>query len=228
MMLLTLPLLLLVSVPSFARHVSVSGKCDIKVTPDRGSVQLLTEKTASTVKEAVDVVSKQIDAVKAQVQKLGLKDLELRTTQFQVSPHHNWENNRNVFKGYRASLGLEVETSEIVKLGDVMARAAGQGINNTNNYRTFLSLEKSQREYLKCLDIASEDALKKAKQLAKNMNAKLGEIESITEGTAHIEEPRPMVMMEAAMAKSADGAGPSIEVGNQTYSASVRYVFKLQ
>lgn len=221
-------LLFSISMPGLARHVSVTGKCEIKVTPDRGSVQLLTEKTAPTVKEAVDVVSKQIDAAKAAVQKMNLKDLELRTTQFQVNPHHNWENNKNVFKGYRATLGLEIVTSEIVKLGDVMAKASALGVNNTNNYRTFLSLEKSQAEYLKCLDIASTDGEKKAQRLAKNLKANLGEIESITEGQAQVDEPRPMVMMEAAMAKSVSDAAPSIEVGNQTYSTTVRYVFKLK
>ena len=222
-------LLVFIAMPSFARHVSVSGKCEIKVTPDRGSVQLLTQKNGSSVKEVVDSVSKQIDAAKAAVQKMDLKDLELRTTQFQVNPRHEWENNKQVFKGYSASLGLEVTTSEITKLGEVMAKASNLGVNNTNNYRTFLSLEKSQAEYLKCLDIASNDAQKKAERLAKNLDAKLGEIESISEGQGHVEEPRPMVQMEAMMAKSADaGAGPSIEVGNQVYSTTVRYVFKLK
>ena len=121
-------------------------------------------------------------------------------------------------------------TSEITKLGDVMAKASALGINNTNNYRTFLSLEKSQAEYLKCLDIASVDALKKADRLATKLSAKLGEVESILEGQAQLEAPAPRMMMEAAMAKS-DGAGmasPSIEVGNQVYSTTVRYVFKLK
>ena len=45
-------LILFTTLPALAGQVSVSGKCEVKVVPDRGSVQLVTEKTASTVKEA--------------------------------------------------------------------------------------------------------------------------------------------------------------------------------
>ena len=229
---LVLFILVFSGLPTFARQVSVSGKCEIKVVPDRGSVQLTTEKNASSVKEAVEFVTKQIEQARQAVIKMKLADQELRTTQFQVSPRHEWENNKNVFKGYRASLGLEVTTSEITRLGEVMGKASAIGVNGTNNYRTFLSLEKSQAEYLKCLDVASQDAQKKAERLAKNLDAKLGEVESILEGQLQIEAPAPHVMMETEALRSSDGAAksmmPTIDVGDQVYSTTVRYVFKLK
>ncbi len=216
---------------SAARLVSVQGRCEIKVTPDRGNLQLRTEKTAADTALAVDEVSKKIEAAKKKIQKLELADLELRTTHFQVHEHREWENNKNVFKGYRASLGLEVTTSDIAKLGNVMAEAAKLGLTGTDSLRTFLSLEKSQKEYLKCLDIASADALKKAKQLAKSLDASVGEVESVNESPAIISAPQPMysAMMDGGMRGMEKAAqAPSIEVGDQTFSTTLQVSFQLK
>lgn len=222
---------LLLSATAFAapRLVSVQGKCEIKVTPDRGSIQLNTEKVAPSSAAALDEVTKKIDAAKASIQKMNLKDLELRTTHLQLNRHSEWENNKSVFKGFRAALGLEVTTSDIKQLGSVMAEAAKLGLTGTDSFNTFLSLEKSRKEYLKCLDIAAIDAKKKAEQLAKTLNNDIGEVESIIESPAVMHRPQPLMMMaEASMAKSMDAAAPAIEVGDQTFQASVQVVYRLR
>lgn len=207
-------------------QISVTGKCETKVVPDRGSLQLQTEKTAPTVKEALADVTRKIDEARASVQKLKLADLELKTTQFQVNPHHEWQNNKNVFKGYRASLGLDITTSDITKLGEVMSSAAKIGLTGTGNLRTYLSLEKSRSEYLACLDVAAEDAQKKAQRLAQKLGHKIDEVLSVEEGS-YQSNPQQPVLFEAAMAKSSDAA-PTIDVGTEVLSTSIRVTFKLK
>ncbi|MFP5492609.1 MAG: SIMPL domain-containing protein [Bacteriovoracia bacterium] len=224
-----LALLLIASTQAATRTVNVQGRCEIKVTPDRASLELKMEKTLSDPAAAVNEVTKKIEAARAEIKKMNLAHLELRTTHFQVSPHREWENNKNVFKGHRASMGLEVITSDIAKLGGVMAMAAKQGLNGTDGFRPFLSLEKSRTEYLKCLDVASQDALKKAQQLAKSLDAKVGEVESISESAPVIHRPQPMysAMMDgAAMEKSV--AAPTIDVGEETFSTTLQVSFKLK
>lgn len=212
-----------------SRTVAVSGKCEIKVTPDRGSVQLRMEKTTDSVNASVKEVTQKINLLRVAIKKMNLKDLELSTTQFNVSPHHEWQNNKNVFKGYKATQGLEVITSEISRLAEVMGSAAKIGITGTENYRTFLSLQKSQAEYLNCLDVASVDAHKKAERLAKKLGAKLGEVETIVESQPQVQSPGPIMMMEASMAKSsARDAEPEIDVADHTYSTSLRVTFILK
>jgi uncharacterized protein YggE len=211
------------------RTINVQGRCEIKVTPDRASLELKMEKTLSDPAAAVNEVTKKIEAARAEIKKLNLANLELRTTHFQVSPHREWENNKNVFKGHRASMGLEIITSDIAKLGDVMAMAAKLGLNGTEGFRPFLSLEKSRTEYLKCLDVASQDALKKAQQLAKSLDAKVGEVESISESAAVIHRPQPMysaMMDSAGMEKSV--TAPTIDVGQETFSTTLQVSFKLK
>lgn len=212
------------------RTVAVSGKCEIKVTPDRGSVHLRMEKTTNSVKTSVDEVTQKINQVRDSITKLKLKDIELSTTQFNVGPHHEWQNNKNVFKGYKAAQGLEVVTSEISRLAEVMSAAAKSGITGTENFKTFLSLKKSQAEFLNCLDVASDDAHKKADRLAKKLGAKLGEVETIVESQPQIHNPGPIMMMEGSMAKSAlqDIEAPQIDVADHTYSTSIRVTYILK
>lgn len=222
--------LLLLPGLALARSVSVSGKCEIKVTPDRGSVQFQMQLTRPQINQAVEGVTKSIDQLRDAIKRLGLKDLELRTTQFQVDRNEEWVNGKNVFKGNRATMSLEVVTSEIARLGEAMGEAAKIGINGTSNYRTFLSLEKSQNEYLKCLDVAAEDARKKAVRLADKLGARVDEVESIVEGTPQYGGPTPyynLAMLEASAAPKAVSA-PTIDVGDQQYSTNVQVSFKLK
>jgi uncharacterized protein YggE len=207
------------------RSVAVSGRCEIPVSPDRASIQVRAEKTAGDVAAAVGDVSKRMTKLRADIAKLNLKDLELNTAQYQVQPHHEWENNKNVLKGQRAILGLEVTTSEIPRLGEVMSLAAKHGLTGADGWRTFLSTAKAQAEYLKCLDIAVDDAKVKAERLAKRLNAKLGEVVNVQEGERQQHSPQPMQEMSMARAKD---ASPPIDVANLTYATSVQVTFLLK
>ncbi len=221
--------LLLAGAAQAAREVAVAGKCEIKTSPDRGRLQLRMEKTAPQVDAAVTEVSTRIEKAKAAIRKLNLADLELHTPSYQVNEHREWEKDKNVFKGYRASLGLEVTTSEIKRLGEVMGIAAHHGLTGTDGLQTFLSTEKAQAEYLRCLDIAAKDARKKAARLAETLGASLGEVERIAEESARQEHPRPMMMEKAVFAADASAArAPQVEVADQAFSVTLQVVFRLK
>jgi len=198
------------------------------VTPDRGSVELSMEKTAPSVAAAVAEVTKRIDAARAEVKKLNLANLELQTSQFQVNERRDWENQKHVFKGYSATMGLTVSTSDVPRLGDVLGMASKLGLNGSGGLRTYLSNEKQQSEYLRCLDLATVDARKKAERLVSKLGAKLGALESIIEGPRQDASPPPNARMEMAMSKASADSGPTIDVGQQTLSTSIRVTFGLK
>src|SRR5690606_13755365 len=115
------------------------------------------ENQSKNQKEAVKKTTEQIEKLKAQIKKLNLKDLMLKNSNYNVYPVREYEKERYVDKGYKAALNLEVTTSEISRIGETMIKASEAGIINVGNLTTFLSLEKSREEYLKCLDIAADD-----------------------------------------------------------------------
>ena len=223
-------LLLILSPVLFAGEtegVQVQGSCQMKVIPDRGTVSFTTENQTKDQQEAVNKTNSQMNDLKEKIQKLKLADSEFKTTNYSVYPVREYEKDHYVDKGTKASMTLEVTTSEIPRLGEAMVEASKAGIQNVGSMVTFLSLEKSQAEYLKCLDIASNDARKKADQLAKKLGFKIGDVLNVIETPA----PQSNHFPERAMfAKGAmmDAAPVSIEAGSQIFSTNILVTFDIQ
>jgi uncharacterized protein YggE len=223
-------LLLILSPVLFAsetKGVQVQGSCQMKVIPDRGTVSFTTENQTKDQQEAVKKTNSQMNDLKEKIQKLKLADIEFKTTNYSVYPVREYEKDHYVDKGTKASMTLEVTTSEIPRLGEAMVEASKAGIQNVGSMVTFLSLEKSQAEYLKCLDIASNDARKKADQLAKKLGFKVGDVLNVIETPA----PQSNHFPERAMfAKGAmmDAAPVAIEAGSQIFSTNILVTFDIQ
>lgn len=223
--------LVLFSASSFAMDVpqiQVQGNCEIKVVPDRGTITFTAENQSKDQKEAVKKTNDQINKLKDEITSLGLDNLELKNTNYNVYPVRDYEKEKYIDKGVRASLTLEVTTSEIGKIGEAMVKASKVGIINVGSLSTFLSLEKSQKEYLKCLDIAADDAKDKAVQLGKKLGFKVGEVINLSE-VPNIQRPQPY--MGHAMTKSmsmAEAAPVQIEAGTQNYSTNIQVTFSIK
>jgi uncharacterized protein len=209
-------------------QIQVQGNCDIKVVPDRGTISFTAENQSKDQKEAVKKTNAQINKMKEEISSLGLDNLELKNTHYNVYPVRDYEKEKYVDRGVRVSLTLEVTTSEIAKIGEVMVKASKVGIVNVGALMTFLSLEKSQKEYLKCLDIASEDAKNKAIQLGKKLGFKVGDVINLSE-VPNMGDHRPY--QEAPMMKSmsmAEAAPVQIESGTQSYSTKIQVTFSIK
>lgn len=209
-------------------QVQVQGNCEIKVVPDRGTISFTAENQSKDQKEAVKKTNDQINKLKEEITSLGLDNIELKNTNYNVYPVRDYEKEKYVDRGVRASLTLEVTTSEIAEIGEAMVKASKVGIVNVGSLMTFLSLEKSQKEYLKCLDIASDDAKNKAIQLGKKLGFKIGDVIHLSE-VPNIGGPRPY--QEASMMKSmsmAEAAPVQIEAGTQSYSTNIQVTFSIK
>lgn len=210
-------------------QIQVQGNCQLKVTPDRGSVTFTAENQSKDQKEAVNKTNEQIEHLKKKIHTLDLPHLELQNTQYQVLPIREYEKDRYVDKGLRAILSLEVTTSDISRLGQVMAEASKLGVQNVGSLKTFLSLEKSKKEYLNCLDIAAEDARGKAQKLAHKLGFKIGDVMNLIETPTL---PRgPVMTMDgggAGMLKSAMVAPTTIEPGHMDFSTTLQVTFEIK
>ena len=213
------------------RSVSVSGHCVRTVTPDRGSIVLTVDVLEKELKSATRQAAQTYDRLKVAVEKLSLADLNLTTQEYSVREDRQWENNKTVFKGFRARLGLRVVTSSIDKLGEVIAIGSREGVQDVGALQTFLSEEKRLKEQMECLKQAAENARAKAERLASSLGAKVGEVLRVSEQGAGGPAPMPrhemMMAMDAApMAKSMPA--PSIAAGSQTLELDVDVSFGLK
>jgi len=210
-----------VPLSSFARdrEVSASGSCTKISTPDRGQITLVAEAQDKDLQVAAKRATEQYERASQAIKKLGLEHLDLRTVEYSLNEVREWEKNKMVPKGFKARMGLQVSTSSIQKLGDVIAIAANEKLQDVSGLTTFLSPEKLRLEQFSCLQAASNDAREKAQKLAESLGAKLGEVITV----------RPMMAMaDGAMMSKSAVAAPSIDAGQQELHVNVDAVFSLK
>lgn len=217
--------------PGFGRTISVSGTCLRSAIPDRGSIVITPEFTDPDIKSAAKKATGQYEAIKAEIQKLNLKNLELSTNEYSVLELREWEKNKQVSKGFRARMGLQVTTSETSRLGEVIAIAAARNVKDVGALQTFLSDEKSRGEREACLEEAIQHAQTKAGRMAKAAGARLGRVLQLNEEGASSPPPMPMVPMMAMKASGGmerEMQAPSVDSAAQKIQLSVSALYQLE
>lgn len=189
--------------------VAVSGQCMRSVTPDRGAVTLVAQVTDKNGQQASQKATELYEQMRAAVQKLALKDLEMQTSEYSIHELVDYQGQQRISHGMRASIGLQVTTSEIARLGDVTALASQLPIERVDGLSTFLSREATQKAQEECLKEAVQNAQMKAEKLAQAAGTKVGKVLLIDENPTS--QNRPMDNPMYAM-KSADAAGESAQL----------------
>jgi uncharacterized protein YggE len=200
--------------PPFVGGITVSGECLTKVVQDRGRVSLGSTSLAPKPKEASENAIKAHEALKARVKALGLKDFLSETSDYSVFQDCAYTGGKRSCQGYRARITTTFETSDIPRLGDIVAVASEMGTEEVSALQTFASPELLKRAREACLEIAAKDAAAKAQKLASGAGVKVGRVLALDEsvGDTHPTPFRARAMAPeiAAMSDTAAG-GPSID-----------------
>lgn len=213
------------------RGILATGTCIKKISQDHGSVTLTTTVLAATATESSQTATKDSEKVRAAIEALKLPDATFETTGYSVYEEREYINKKTVSKGFRTRVGFSVETSDISRLGEVIAAASKLDVREIDNLATFVSPKKMKTEYESCLEIATGNARDKAEKLAKGAGVRLGKVISIEEGVRSPSNGDTEVYAKGmrAMAPMSDtrggAAGPEISARseNLTVSASVKF-----
>lgn len=215
----------------YVRSVSVSGVCQRSIVPDKSSLNMVAEATnPRDLKAAVNEAVKIYESAKTQITKLKLKDLELTTSEYSINPQYDWKDNKQVFRGYQARIGLRAETSDIDRMGEVMAIAASANMKDVGAWSLVVSPAKYKQVQQECLAEAALDARSNAEKMSAGLGVKVGPVISLSQNGA-VQPPMPMPMarmLKADMAAAESVASPSIEAGKQDISVTVQASFLLQ
>jgi uncharacterized protein YggE len=210
--------------------IAVAGECLAKVTQDRGSIVVASSVVARTAKEASERATRAHEAVKAAVKKLELKDGISETAGYSVFEECSYNNQgKRECRGYRARMATRFETSEISRLGDIIAVASEQSSEEVSELQTIVSPALMQRERESCLENATRNARAKAAMIAKGAGVKLGRVLSIREAGEDMPiSPIPRgFAMTRAVAEEASAA-PSIEAKPLNVLVTVSVVFAIE
>ncbi|MEY4631506.1 MAG: hypothetical protein RIQ81_1626 [Pseudomonadota bacterium] len=216
--------------------ISVSGECLRKVLQDRGAVLVASTAVHPTPKEASTKVIEAHEKVKAAVKALNLPEYTPETEGYSVEEEREFQNKKWVKKGFRATMATRFETSDIARLGEVIAAASSAGAERVGGLETFVSPEKMKSEREACLETATQNAVAKAARVAAGGGVKVGELLQVAESAGrggYFGGPQykaAMPMMEAsAVAEDSDSApAPVVQAKAVDVSVSVTARFAVQ
>ncbi len=214
------------------RTVDVQGYCFREVAPDKGRVDLTHVVLEKDIQTAARVVGERYESLKRRVEGLKLKDLELRTQHYSVQERREWIKERSVFKGYEARMTLQVSSTDLSRMGEVLSAAGQEGVQEVGSLQMFISTARRESERSECLKQAVLDAQSKAQGMAESLKARVGGVLRITEEGAAPYTPPVMADMAAfesmPRSKMMRAGAPQVEAGREELRYSVSVSFELR
>jgi uncharacterized protein YggE len=107
-------------------QIAVTSRGEVKVTPDRASIQISVQTRAATAAAAADENAQKQRAVIEAIRALGIDAKDISTTGYNVYPEQRYEQNREpVIVGYNVTNTLVVELKSIGMVGKVIDVSLG-------------------------------------------------------------------------------------------------------
>lgn len=218
----------LLSGPIWAQEkplIEVEGQSQLKVLPDEASIQVnLTEK-AMTTATATEGLNQKAKAITNAMDQSGVKDYKLTANNYYVNVNRIYTKGSAKDSGYVASQTINIVLNEtekdLVKIVEILHQTTEMGFQLQFN----LSDEKRNGYEKALLEMALEDAKRKADIIAANMGIKEMKVQKIVYTSGPSFQP-VMYHAEARMMKSAeDRTGPTFSPEEQTISDRITVAF---
>lgn len=208
-----------------SRYITVVGTGHVTLAPDIARINVGAEATASTVAEAKTEVDRQVAAILAALQEMGIAEGDIQTSHYGIyyerGPFPPVMREGAVAEpqgGYHVSSTLRVTIRDIDAAGDVLDAVVEAGANQVHGIQFTVSDDKAWQSQARELAVA--DAKARAGELADLSGVELGQVLSISEVVGGSPVPMPMMAMERG--------GGGIAPGELELNAQVQVTFAIQ
>jgi len=198
-------------------QIAVVGHGEIKVSPDRATIQVGVQTRAATAEAAAAENAKKQQSVFAALRALGFTNDQLSTISYNVYPEQRFDPGKEpVIIGYNVTNTIVVDVRKLSQVGPVIDAALSHGANNINSLQFYASNTDAARRT--AIASAIEKARADAEAAARAAGGSLGGLLEISVGSYSPPPPRPMMMMKVADAAQ---ASTPINPGDETLSVDV-------
>ena len=199
-------------------QIAVSGRGEIKVSPDRATIQISVQTRATTAAAAAAENATKTQSVLAALRSLGLTNDQLSTINYNVYPDQRFDPGKEpVIVGYNVTNTVLVDVRKLNQVGPVIDAALSHGANMVNSLQFYASNTEAARRA--AIASAIEKARADADAAAKAAGGSLGGLLEINVGAYSPPPPRPLMM--ARVAGGVAQADTPINPGEETLSVEV-------
>src|SRR6266566_3095109 len=200
-------------------QIAVTGRGEVKVTPDRATIQVSVQTRAVSAAAAASENATKQQSVLAALRTLGLQNDQLSTINYNVYPEQRYEQGKEpVIVAYNVTNTILVDVRKLNQVGPVIDAALSHGANMITSLQFYASNTETARR--SAIATAIEKARADAEAAARAAHGTLGTLLEINIGSYSPPPPRPMMMMMGRAAGVAQAETP-INPGEETLSVEV-------
>ena len=191
--------------------MTLTGKGQLTVVPDIAIIRLGVETTSDNLSVTQSENARLSQEVLQSLKQLGITDI--KTFQYDINKIYEYENGKQIDKGYRVRNILEINMNNTKQVGTVIDTAVSNGANVVELIN--FAIANADKYYLDALNLAVMNAYEKAKSITDNLGFMVNPI------AKHIlENSTSAIPYRASLQKEGALATP-IEVGTKQIEASV-------
>ena len=210
------------------RTITITGEGEVTAAPDIAYVGTGVVTEGKTAGEALAANTAAMEKVFAGLEKAGIEKRDMQTSNFSVYPVYEQvrpEDRPHTPKigGYRVQNQLTVKVRDLDNLGTLLDKIVTLCSNQLSGIR--FSIDDPKPLLNEAREAAVKDALAKAKLYAGAAGVAVGEIMSISESGSSM--PQPFYAKDMMMSARAEGAPVPMAAGEQTITANVTLVIRI-
>lgn len=199
--------------------IAVAGRGEVKVSPDRATIQISVQTRAATAAAAAAENANKQQAVLTALKALGLGNDQLSTINYNVFPEQRYQEGKEpVIVAYNVTNTILAEVRKLTQVGPVIDAALSRGANMITSLQFYASNTEAARRA--AIATAIERARADAEAAARAARGTLGTLLEVNVGAYSPPPPRPMMMMKEAGGRAAQADTP-INAGEETIVVEV-------
>ena len=206
--------------------ISVSGTGEVTGTPDTVTVNIGVSVRGETIAEASALAAEKADALINSLTSSGVDPDDITTTNYSIWPEYDYRNNREKLIGYRVDNTVRAKIRDVGEAGNVLDSAVEAGGDAVRVNGLSFSIEDDSEMIEAARQVAWNDALAKAQQLADLSGQTLGPAITISESFSRAPTPIPFQSFETDTA--ALFASTPIEPGTSAVTITIQVQFALE
>lgn len=209
-----------------SNRITVSANATMEVAPDTAYLYFAVEGRGSKAADAVSEAANKMEAVRRSLLGLNIVGQNVSTTSYSMNRSYDSKGRPD---GYIAYNSVRVKVTDVEKVGDVIDKISGAGVDDISNITFALSNQDLYRNRL--LAQAVENGRQQAAAVANAGGRTLGSLVAATIhniGGFERNYPNTGNMFIKASADMAAGETTHIETQNIKLTASVQTIFGLQ
>ncbi len=213
----------------FAQKLSVQGDASVAVKPTETTINLNVESKSATYPGAVQDMIRRVDQLSKDLKKLGFKDTDIITSNFNVNQDRIYLKNMWKDSGFVATQNLTVSFAQNKeKLLDVLNAATKSLAKPAISLSFGLDAKRKSEVKNELIKLAVEDAKRKADIIVAASGYEITGIMEIKYGQSNA-GPQPLheVANYAAFSKVADVEISNFEAADLKYNESISIVYSI-